>query len=93
MEKPDGCNEDEQNQQRPCETEPTLDLSEPHAAPQREPQRGVAVVVLPEIVPARWWHNLLHNQTALLLKAVLLYRRSRSPEARVIIDVPYRLRR
>ena len=58
---------------------------------RREPQRGQAVVVLPLFVPGRWWHHLLHNQTALMLKAALLFR-SRGPEdARVIIDVPYRL--
>ncbi|HUT90903.1 MAG TPA: APC family permease [Thermoguttaceae bacterium] len=60
---------------------------------RRDPERGPAVVVLPEVVPARWWHNLLHNQTAMMLKAVLLYRRSRSREERVIIDVPYHLKR
>ena len=60
---------------------------------RRDPERGPAVVVLPEVVPARWWHHLLHNQTALLLKAVLLYRRGRAREERVIIDVPYHLRR
>lgn len=52
-----------------------------------------AVVVLPEFVPARWWHNLLHNQTAWLLKTALLYRRRRLGFQRVIIDVPYHLRR
>ena len=60
---------------------------------RRDPERGPAVVVLPEVVPARWWHHLLHNQTALLLKAVLLYRRGRARQQRVIIDVPYHLRR
>ena len=60
---------------------------------RRDPQRGPAVVVLPEVVPARWWHHFLHNQTALLLKTVLLYRRSRHREERVIIDVPYHLKR
>ncbi|MBI2235762.1 MAG: APC family permease [Magnetospirillum sp.] len=60
-------------------------------ADHREPQRGQAVVVLPLFVPSRWWHHLLHNQTALMLKAALLFR-SRGPEdARIIIDVPYRL--
>ena len=44
----------------------------------RERERGPAVVVFAEVVPARWWHHLLHNQTALLLKTVLLHRRSRS---------------
>lgn len=52
-----------------------------------------AVVLLPEFVPARWWHNLLHNQTAWLLKAALLYRRRRLGFQRVIIDIPYHLRR
>ncbi len=52
-----------------------------------------AVVVLPEFVPARGWHNLLHNQTAWLLKAALLYRRRRLGFQRVIVDIPYHLRR
>jgi amino acid transporter len=60
---------------------------------QREPERGPAVVVLPEFVPARWWHHLLHNQTALLIKTVLTYRRGQTDGERVIIDVPYHLRR
>ncbi|HEX9796502.1 MAG TPA: APC family permease [Anaerolineales bacterium] len=52
----------------------------------------LAAVVLPEFVPARWWHSLLHNQTAWILKAALLYRRRRMGFQRVIIDVPYHLR-
>ena len=30
-------------------------------------------VLIPEFVPAVWWHHLLHNQTALRLKARLLF--------------------
>jgi amino acid transporter len=60
---------------------------------QREPERGLAVVVLPEFVPARRWHRLLHNQTAALIKRALLYRRELLHKDRVIIDVPYHLRR
>jgi hypothetical protein len=52
-----------------------------------------AAVVLPEFVPAKWWHGLLHNQTAWLLKAALLYGRRYHGMRRVIIDVPFRLRR
>lgn len=52
-----------------------------------------AVIILPEFVPTRWWHNLLHNQTAWLLKAALLYRRRRMGFQRVIIDIPYHFRR
>jgi amino acid transporter len=53
----------------------------------------LATVVLPEFVPAKWWHNLLHNQTAWLIKAALLYRRRHHGFQRVIIDVPYHLKR
>jgi amino acid transporter len=59
---------------------------------RREPERGRAVVVLPEFVPEHWWQNLLHNQTALLLKAELLFRKTPSGGNRIVIDVPYRLR-
>jgi hypothetical protein len=53
----------------------------------------LAVVVLPEFIPARWWHGLLHNQTSWLLKTALLYRRRDVGFQRVIIDVPYHLRK
>jgi amino acid transporter len=58
---------------------------------RREPERGMAVVILPEIVPARWWQNLLHNQTTLMLKAVLLFRQEHNGAPRVVINVPYHL--
>jgi hypothetical protein len=60
---------------------------------RREPERGFAVIVLPEFIPARWWHTLLHNQTANLIKRVFFYRRGRAGTDRVLIDVPYHLRR
>jgi amino acid transporter len=51
-------------------------------------------VVLPEFMPARWWHNLLHNQTAWALKVTLLYaRRSWQGRFRIITDVPFYLSR
>jgi amino acid transporter len=52
-----------------------------------------AVVVLPEFIPAHWWEEFLHNQSALMIKAALLFDRRRSGFQRVIIDVPYHLRR
>jgi len=51
-----------------------------------------ATVVLPEFVPAHWWQTILHNQTAWMLKAALLYHRRNLRYQRVIIDVPYYLR-
>ena len=53
----------------------------------------LAVVVLPEVVPARGWQNLLHNQTVWLIKTALLYRRRHLGFQRVIVDVPYHLER
>jgi hypothetical protein len=54
----------------------------------QELPNAVITVVLPEFVPARWWHHLLHNQRALLLKGALLFR----PNV-VVCDVPYHLKR
>jgi hypothetical protein len=53
----------------------------------------LATVLLPEFVPAKWWHALLHNQTSWLLKTALLYRRRNQGFQRAIIDVPYHLRK
>jgi len=44
-------------------------------------------VVLPEFVPARWWHHLFHNQNALLIKGALLFK----PNT-VVTSVPFHLR-
>jgi amino acid transporter len=52
-----------------------------------------AAIILPEFVAAKWWQSLLHNQTAWLLKAALLYHRRVGGFPRVIIDVPYYLRK
>ncbi|MCD6290517.1 MAG: APC family permease [Anaerolineae bacterium] len=49
----------------------------------------VLTIILPEFVPRKAWHHLLHNQTALLLKAALIYRRTKHNE--VVVDVPYYL--
>jgi amino acid transporter len=53
----------------------------------------LAAVILPEFVTFKWWQMLLHNQTAWLLKAALLYRHKHvGGRRRVIIDVPYYLK-
>jgi hypothetical protein len=43
-------------------------------------------VVLPEFIPARWWQQLLHNQSSLLLKGSLLFKKRV-----VVVSVPYHL--
>ncbi len=48
--------------------------------------RGVVAVYIPEYVVGRWWEQLLHNQTALRLKARLLFRPSV-----MVTSVPYQL--
>ena len=53
----------------------------------------LASILLPEFVPARWWQTLLHNQTAWMLKAALLYGRRKHGFQRVIIDIPYHLKK
>jgi hypothetical protein len=45
-------------------------------------------VVLPEFVPSHWWEHLLHNQTALRLKAALLFH-----PGIVVTNVPYHMAR
>jgi hypothetical protein len=43
-------------------------------------------VLLPEFVPAKWWHQLLHNQSSLLLKGALLFKKGV-----IVTSVPYHL--
>lgn len=47
----------------------------------------IITVVMPQFLAPRWWHNLLHNQTALLIRLALVFRRGM-----VVTDVPYRLK-
>src|SRR5215208_2516255 len=46
----------------------------------------VLTIILPEFIPSKWWQHLLHNQTALLIKATLLF-----SKGRVVTSVPYHL--
>jgi len=59
-----------------------------HYIDQMEKQRDgdYMTIILPEFIPAKWWHHLLHNQTALLLKTAILFRRGK-----VAISIPYHL--
>jgi hypothetical protein len=47
----------------------------------------MVTIVLPEFLPRHWWQHALHNQTALLVKGALLFRKNT-----VVADVPYLLR-
>jgi amino acid transporter len=52
--------------------EPLLDYIEEI---RNEYPDGIITVVLPEFVPKKWWHHLLHNQTALLIKGIILFKK------------------
>lgn len=54
---------------------------------EKDPNTWVTVVI-PEILPARWWQGILHNQRALMLKGKLLFK-----DRVIITDVPYHLTR
>jgi amino acid transporter len=64
--------------------EPLLDYINQIDA-QRQPNEIISIIV-PQFVPQHWWHNLLHTQTAFLLRLVLLFR-----PGIVITDVPYQI--
>ncbi|MBN2368090.1 amino acid permease, partial [Candidatus Woesearchaeota archaeon] len=53
----------------------------------KDPKLDVTVVI-PEFVPARWWHNLLHHQTGRALKRAIHFRKRTS-----FISVQYHLER
>jgi amino acid transporter len=53
---------------------------------ERRGKHDMVTVMIPEFVPRRWWHHLLHNQSALMLRAALHFRRHT-----VVVSVPYHL--
>ena len=54
---------------------------------RKHPDRQIAVLI-PELVARRWYHHLLHNKRAAMLKALLLVR---GDEDVVVINVPWYL--
>lgn len=43
-------------------------------------------VIIPQFIPKKGWHNILHNQSSLLIRAHLLYRKNV-----IVATVPYHL--
>jgi amino acid transporter len=54
---------------------------------QQHGDNHMVTIVLPEFIPARWWQQILHNQTALLIKGTMLFRKNVT-----VTDVPYHLK-
>ncbi len=52
----------------------------------RENSNDMITVVLPEFIPAKWWQHVLHNQSSLLLKGSLLFKKGV-----IVTSVPYHL--
>ncbi len=53
-------------------TEPLMDYIDSIKEKHKD---GIITVVLPEFVPSKWWHHLLHNQTALFIKGIVLFKK------------------
>ena len=70
---------------------PFREVAEPLVRLVRQLRAGssdtVVTVIVPEFVVAKWYHQFLHNQTALSIKAALLF----EPGV-VLTSVPYHLR-
>ncbi|WP_019640288.1 APC family permease [Paenibacillus fonticola] len=45
-------------------------------------------VIIPQFIPKKGWHNFLHNQTSLMIRTYLLYRKDV-----IITTVPYHLKK
>lgn len=71
--------------------EPLLTYLDQTDARHNDGQR--AVLILPEIIPASSWQEILHNQSAEEIKKAMLFRRRHFGLERIIIDVPYHLKR
>jgi amino acid transporter len=54
----------------------------------RENGNEIVTVVVPEFIPAKWWQHILHNQSSLLLKGSLLFKKGV-----IVTSVPYHLER
>jgi hypothetical protein len=52
----------------------------------RHEHDDLITVVLPEFIPAKWWPHVLHNQSSLLLKGALLFKKGV-----IVTSVPYHL--
>jgi len=42
---------------------------------QKEEKDQLITVILPEFVAAKWWQQILHNQTALLIRGILMFKK------------------
>lgn len=70
---------------------PLFDVLDKHDQESRDGK--LAGIVLPDFITTNFFEGILHNQVAWLIKFALLYRRRRMGYQRIIIDVPYHLKK
>ena len=51
-----------------------------------EERNSTVTVLIPQFIPKKSWHNFLHNQSSVLLRLYLLYKKNV-----IVSTVPYRL--
>ncbi len=54
---------------------------------EKDPDEWVTII-LPEVIPAQWWQNLLHNQRALIIRTALHFK-----PGVIVTAMPYHLER
>lgn len=65
--------------------QPLLDFVKKVAASKR-PEDYITVLI-PEIQTTKWWHKLLHNQTGLILRTLLIFK-----ENVIVVTIPFRVK-
>ena len=51
-------------------------------------ENHMVTIVIPEFIPAKWWQQLLHNQTALVIKGALPVPPQRGRDGRAVSPAP-----
>jgi len=64
-------------------TQPLLDYID---VVEHRQDHDVVTIIVPEFVTKRWWHNLLHNQTSILIKTLLRFKKGK-----VVTTIRYHL--
>jgi uncharacterized membrane-anchored protein YitT (DUF2179 family) len=49
-------------------------------------EHDIVTIIIPEVISKKWWHHLLHNQTAMAIKTMLLFK-----PGKVVTTVRYHL--
>lgn len=53
---------------------------------EKRHEHDIVTIVIPEVVAKKWWHNLMHNQTAIAIKAMLVFK-----PGKVVTTIRYHL--